>query len=903
MNIKKKILTIASLLLVTVLAAFTFAACGDKTTGPSVPGTAIEGWSDDWGKDEWGDTYEPPSSDPNDYNKIDWSEKYIDYENGITAMKGTEYLPFYAGNGAHKYEAEYATLSGKANTSEGGYYVGSLDGSSVTFDISSENECSVLVVICTSVNPDLTEGLPFNQQYTLYANGTIIDTSDSWLKGTGSWFVFGENAVGEITLKAGENEIEFFSSIGRSNLDYIKLVPTKEDAEKYPPAPEKYMAKFGLNDRIEAENTNFTNAKTESSTANTGVNMSWTSYDTTVKFIVENTLDVDVTRTLRIYAAAGTGDDTSGPLSTNMAERITLSVDGEPVTLEGTLPTTEGGNWWGTYMNIDIAEVTLKAGSTSSFSLTLSDQLNIDYFEIVGDPIPVSLSVSGYKTVYYVDESVKGGDLTVTVTYDDGETVTLGVNDFTIKHEPFDAVAESQTVTVSYTENGVTRTVNYNVSVTDTPIDEPTRLMADTPLYKTEYAEKEIFFLTSLNVKGDYGNDEWKTLEREDYILEYSLNGTDGWTDTLAMPEVDVKQNLQIEQSVYIRATYVGNPSMSALLPVTVTVYDEWYNGIVKNYVGFESADIIGKVGTDFAPFYSGNGVHRYEAEDGALGGLATNGGDYVGDLREGATVTFNVTSEEETDTEVLLVMGLSVKPDYADTPYISFGELFGDDGSGGTAYNKINVNGEDVVADGMVKNTGSWTGYADSAVGSITLKPGNNTLVFTFYADATNLDYIKLVPTKTAAEAPADQGKIAPVFGMDENIEAENCYYENADIEDGTHLGWTNSQTVIIFAVRNDTDEAVTRKLSLYAAAGAGDGTTGPLSTNMAERMTLTVGGEQITLEGTLPTTTEGQWWNTYMDIEIAEITLEANSVTMFRITLSDQINPDRFQLKNTVL
>lgn len=903
MNIKKKILTIASLLLVTVLAAFTFAACGDKTTGPSVPGTAIEGWSDDWGKDEWGDTYEPPSSDPNDYNKIDWSEKYIDYENGITAMKGTEYLPFYAGNGAHKYEAEYATLSGKANTSEGGYYVGSLDGSSVTFDISSENECSVLVVICTSVYPDLTEGLPFNQQYTLYANGTIIDTSDSWLKGTGSWFVFGENAVGEITLKAGENEIEFFSSIGRSNLDYIKLVPTKEDAEKYPPAPEKYMAKFGLNDRIEAENTNFTNAKTESSTANTGVNMSWTSYDTTVEFIVENTLDVDVTRTLRIYAAAGTGDDTSGPLSTNMAERITLSVDGEPVTLEGTLPTTEGGNWWGTYMNMDIAEITLEAESSTSIYLTLSDQLNIDYFELVGDRIPVSVSVSGYKTIYYVGENVKSGDLTVTVTYDDGETVTLGENDFTIKHEPFDAVAESQTVTVSYTENGVTRTVNYNVSVTDTPIDEPTRLMADTPLYKTEYAEKEIFSLTSLNVKGDYGNDEWKTLEREDYILEYSLNGTDGWTDTLAMPEVDVKQNLQIEQSVYIRATYVGNPSMSALLPVTVTVYDEWYNGIVKNYVGFESADIIGKVGTDFAPFYSGNGVHRYEAEDGALGGLATNGGDYVGDLREGATVTFNVTSEEETDTEVLLVMGLSVKPDYADTPYISFGELFGDDGNGGTAYNKVTVNGEDAIMDGMVRNTGNWNGYADSAVGKITLRPGANTLVFTFYADATNLDYIKLVPTKTAAEAPADQGKIAPVFGMDENIEAENCYYENADIEDGTHLGWTNSQTVIIFAVRNDTDEAVTRKLSLYAAAGAGDSTTGPLSTNMAERMTLTVGGEQITLEGTLPTTTEGQWWNTYMDIEIAEITLEANSVTMFRITLSDQINPDRFQLKDMVL
>ena len=903
MNIKKKILTIASLLLVTVLAAFTFAACGDKTTGPSVPGTAIEGWSDDWGKDEWGDTYEPPSSDPNDYNKIDWSEKYIDYENGITAMKGTEYLPFYAGNGAHKYEAEYATLSGKANTSEGGYYVGSLDGSSVTFDISSENECSVLVVICTAVNPALTEGLPFNQQYTLYANGTIIDTSDSWLKGTGSWFVFGENAVGEITLKAGENEIEFFSSIGRSNLDYIKLVPTKEDAEKYPPAPEKYMAKFGLNDRIEAENTNFTNAKTESSTANTGVNMSWTSYDTTVEFIVENTLDVDVTRTLRIYAAAGTGDDTSGPLSTNMAERITLSVDGEPVTLEGTLPTTEGGNWWGTYMNIDIAEVTLKAGSTSSFCLTLSDQLNIDYFEIVGDPIPVSLSVSGYKTVYYVDESVKGGDLTVTVTYDNGDTAVLGADDFTITHDAFDKPSEAQEVTVSYTKNNVTRTTSYTVAVTDTPIEEPTRLSADTPVAVTEYTEGESFSLTSLNVTGDYGNDEWRVLDREDYTLEYSLNGTDGWTDTLVMPDVDVKQELFKQQTVYIRAAYVNNPNMYASTSVVVTVYDEWYRGIVQTYADYGTADIFGMVGTNFAPFYAGNGVHMYEAENAVLGGLASKTSDHVGDLREGATVTFNVTSEEEIGTEVLLVMGLSVKPDYAATPYISFGELYGCDGNGGTAYNKVTVNGEDAIMDGMVRNTGNWNGYADSAVGKITLRPGANTLVFTFYADATNLDYIKLVPSKAAAQAPADISKIAPVFGIDDKIEAESCYYENAGIENETHLAWTNSDTVIIFAVRNDSDTAVTRRLSLYAAAGAGDSTTGPLSTNMADRISLTVGGKQVALEGTVPTPTEGNWWNTYIDIDIAEVTLEANSVTIFSIGLSDQFNPDSFSLKDVTV
>ena len=899
MKIKKKAITVVALLLALMFVVFAATACGDKT--PDIHGTAIEGWSDDWGKDDWGDGYRPPSSDPNDYNKIDWSKKYVDYEKGIPATKGSEYIPFYPGNGAHIYEAEFAELSGQANVNEGGYYVGSLNSSFVTFTIESEAECSALVVICVALNPELTDGLPFDEQYTLYANGKIVDTSDCWMKGTGDWFTFDENAVGEIELKSGENTIEFYSNIGRSNLDYIKIVPTKADAEKYPPAPEKYQVRFDVNDRIEAEDTFFTNARTENSSANTGTNLSWTSNETTIEFAVENSLDVSVTRTLRMFAAAGTGDDTTGPLSTEIAKRLTLTVDGEPVTLEGELKTTEGSNWYGTYMNTDIAEITLEAGELLNFYITLSDQLNIDYFEFVGDRIPMSIAVSGYKTVYYVNESVKKDDLTVTVTYDNGDTSVLGADDFTVTHEPFDEVTESQTVTVSYSENGVTRTASYVVAVTDVPIEEPTRLRVDTPVCETEYTEGENFSLTSLNVTGDYGGDEWKPLEIGDYTVEYSLNGADGWTETLAMPGVDAKQNMQIEQTVYIRATYIGDANVSASTSVTVTVYDAWYRGITNDYVDYGSADIIGAVGAEFAPFYAGNGVHRYEAEDGETGGIATKNDSNVGNLREGATVTFNIVSAEESEIEVLLVMGISVKPDYASTPYITFGELFGSDGSGGTAANKVTVNGVDAVMDGMVKNTQGWESYADSAVGRITLKPGANTIVLTFYADATNLDYIKLVPTKTAAAAGEDLSKIVPVFGLNDNIEAEQCYFENAVIESGGNLGWTNSETVIMFAVKNDTDEKVTRTLSVYAAAGAGDDASGPLSTEMADRISLTVGGKGITLSGTLPTTVEGTWYSTYFDISIAEITLEADSVTLFRVTLSDQINPDRFNLIDT--
>ena len=70
---RKFIVAVIAVLLSMAVAVCAFTACGEKT--PEITGTAIEGWSDDWGKDEWGDGYEPPSSDPNDYNKIDWSEK------------------------------------------------------------------------------------------------------------------------------------------------------------------------------------------------------------------------------------------------------------------------------------------------------------------------------------------------------------------------------------------------------------------------------------------------------------------------------------------------------------------------------------------------------------------------------------------------------------------------------------------------------------------------------------------------------------------------------------------------------------------------------------------------------------------------------------------------------------
>ena len=898
----RHIAAVAAVLLALVLFVFTAAACGDDPVVNNL-GKPIEGWSDDWGSDDWGDGYKPPSFDPEDYNKIDWTEKYGAFtEGGIEATKGNEYIPFYPGNGAHIYQAECAELLGSANTTEGGYYVGSLDNSSVTFRFESEFTGTALVVAALAVNPSMPAGLPFNQQYSMYSNDARIDTSDCWILGTDGWWTFKENAIGEISLVEGEvNTVEFFSGFSSSNLDYIKIVPTKDDAAKYPPAPEKYMRTFDINERIEAENTDFANARIETNTVSTGVALSWTSFDTTIEFIVRNSLDVDVTRTLRMFAATGEGGGDSGELSPLMAERMTLTVGGEPVTLEGDLPMTPGGDWYNTYMNIDIAEVTLKANSDTMIKFTLSDRINIDYFELVGEQILTGITVSGQKTAYLVGSSVSDGDLTVTANYDHGESKTLEWGEYTVSPDSFETESEAQTVTVTYTEGGVTRTAEYDVVVTDTVLETPSSISLSEIVCDTEYLEGEKFVMTSATVRGDYGAG-LQAIEKEDYSLSYSLSENDGYAAELTLPMLDVRQALQQEVTVYIRATYNADPSLTATAEARVTVYDEAQYNIMNTYLPYDEANVEGMFGDKFPTFLPANGVYKYEAERAVLGGIATNHGNYVGDLRHDnekgdATVTFTFDSAADENVTVLLVMSLAINPSFVpaggDGAYFVYSELPG---------NKVTVNGVDVVTDGMVKDTNSWTTYAESAVAEITVKPGANTILLTFAADATNLDYIKLVPTKTDAAAGEPNADVyTPVFDAADRIEAELAHYVNARPEvggDRTNLGWTSFDTTIEFIVRNSLDVDVTRTLRMFAATGEGGGDSGELSPLMAERMTLTVGGEPVTLEGDLPMTPGGDWYNTYMNIDIAEVTLKANSDTMIKFTLSDRINIDYFEL-----
>ena len=154
------------------------------------------------------------------------------------------------------------------------------------------------------------------------------------------------------------------------------------------------------------------------------------------------------------------------------------------------------------------AMITETDGSTVNMSSTnydntnkVSKTLKIEYTEdgktgTVNYPIEIinslkSISLNGTpKTSYNVNESLETG-LSITVNREDGNIETISVTPDMISG--FDTTTEgSKTATISYTENGVTKTTNLNYTVADSV----TGITLKTKPSKTEYKYQEPLDIT-----------------------------------------------------------------------------------------------------------------------------------------------------------------------------------------------------------------------------------------------------------------------------------------------------------------------------------------------------------------------------------------------------------------------
>lgn len=91
---------------------------------------------------------------------------------------------------------------------------------------------------------------------------------------------------------------------------------------------------------------------------------------------------------------------------------------------------------------------------TAAVSVTVKDKL-------------MGIIVENTKTAYDLYDTVDKDALTVTAHYAAGEDVTLTSSNFTVSPEKFTGEPGTQTVTVTYTENGVKATAEFTVTVND----------------------------------------------------------------------------------------------------------------------------------------------------------------------------------------------------------------------------------------------------------------------------------------------------------------------------------------------------------------------------------------------------------------------------------------------------
>ena len=442
------------LLAVSLLLAFGLVSC-DLIDGliptPDNGGDELLDFGDweNWGVDDWA-TGEYEEFDPlTHYNQIDWSKDYPGLASK-TYYDLTSKMQFLASKHVQLYQAESAVLSGVANTNQGGYYVGSLDDSSVTFTITAEEECDVLLIANFAVDAGSESGYRFDEIFTVTLNGDYVDSSDCWVLPTHDWFTFKENNICELHLKAGANTISFYSPIGRVNFDYIKLVPKGELSTE---VPEPIIFDYVPGLVVQAEAAEYSNATLQTTAAGRVV-VAQIKDGCSIKFNVrsdgENTVEIIMDALIRVEDG----------YSSKASDRFTVKVNGEVVdisgiTLNGVVDNPSGTRWWNlSYTVNSFGEIKLKDG-VNSIEIIPSIEMNIDSFKLdvkkeITDII-LQAENSTYENAEAQDGATgtilgmrKGSKMTFTFNSDTAKEMDLYINAVAAVYEGYPANADGR---------------------------------------------------------------------------------------------------------------------------------------------------------------------------------------------------------------------------------------------------------------------------------------------------------------------------------------------------------------------------------------------------------------------------------------------------------------------------
>ena len=132
----------------------------------------------------------------------------------------------------------------------------------------------------------------------------------------------------------------------------------------------------------------------------------------------------------------------------------------------------------------------------------------------------IAIIVQPAKVEYEVGDTFSTDGIAVTATYSDGSTKDVTSSIICSGYDM--RVAGTQTVTVSYTENGFTKTATYQITVNEpTPVVTLSSIAITTQPTKTEYVTGEELDTTGMVVTATYSDDSTAV------ITDYTVSGYD----------------------------------------------------------------------------------------------------------------------------------------------------------------------------------------------------------------------------------------------------------------------------------------------------------------------------------------------------------------------------------------
>ena len=243
---------------------------------------------------------------------------------------------------------------------------------------------------------------------------------------------------------------------------------------------------------------------------------------------------------------------------------------------------------------LTVGTTTITAKSTLNENIKGSARINV-----ITAPTLTSLSVGGYNTTVKLMDTYNTSNMVVTAHHSNGSSAT--VTSGAIIEEPDTTRLGKQSLTISYSENGITMLSDYEVKVTNNGVNIGNVLAVATDLFISEYIEG-----SSNNKYIEIFNGTGKSVNLSDYRLRLFSNGN-----------TNPNYNNQLSGTLPNNSTIVYKKSSANLtLPSGVTATDNTaldFNGddAVALFKISTNAyvDIFGVIGTDPGTSWTDGGV------------------------------------------------------------------------------------------------------------------------------------------------------------------------------------------------------------------------------------------------------------------------------------------------------